>query len=52
MAYFYQHANGAIIEKPDLVVESGGGPRAYFTGPFVRCWWQESDLLRPIRGRA
>lgn len=50
MAYFYEHANGQIIEKPDIVVDRGGGPRAYFTGPFVRQWWHENDLLRPIEG--
>lgn len=48
MAYFYEHTNGQIISKPDMVVDMGGGPAAYFQGPFVRSWWNESDLLQPI----
>ena len=48
MAYFYEHTNGSIIEKPDIVVEASGGPHSYFQGPFVRVWWHESDLLRPV----
>jgi hypothetical protein len=49
MPYFYQHSNGSIIEKPAVVVEAAGGPGEYFSGPFVRDWWQENDLLRPLR---
>jgi hypothetical protein len=49
MPYFYRHSEGGIIEKPALVVESGGGPWEYFSGPFVREWWFENDLLRPLR---
>jgi hypothetical protein len=52
MPYFYQHSEGAIIEKPSLVVNSGGGPWDYFNSPFVRHWWFESDLLRPLRTAA
>lgn len=50
--YCYEHSEGAIITKPDIVVDRGGGPAAYFTGPFVRQWWQESDLLQPEKGNA
>lgn len=46
--YCYQHTNGHVITKPDLVVETAGGPASYFTGPFVRHWWRESDHLQPI----
>ena len=49
MPFFYRHSEGAIIEKPANVVNAGGGPREYFTGPFVREWWFENDLLRPLR---
>ena len=49
MAYYYEHTDGYVIRKPDLVVDMGGGPFAYFSGPFVRSWWQESDLLQPIK---
>lgn len=48
MTYFYRHSEGAIIEKPDIVVKAGGGPYEYFHGPFVREWWFESDLLQPL----
>lgn len=48
MAYFYLHSEGHIIEKPDIVVDRGGGPQEYFAGPFVGEWWHENDLLRPI----
>lgn len=51
MPYFYVHSNGSIIEKPDIVVDRGGGPFAYFDSPFVREWWQESHWLRPIEDR-
>ena len=49
MPSFYQHSAGAIIEKPAIVVDRGGGPYSYFTGSFVRDWWFENDLLRPCR---
>lgn len=49
MSYFYEHSNGQIIRKPDIVVEMGGGAPAYFTGPFVKSWWVESDLLQPLK---
>jgi len=49
MPYFYQHTNGSIIEKPDRVVDFGGGPSLYFDSPFVRDWWWEPDDLRPLR---
>jgi hypothetical protein len=49
MPYFYRHSEGAIIEKPARVVNAGGGPYEYFTGPFVMEWWFENDLLRPCR---
>lgn len=49
MPYFYEHSEGGIIEKPDIVVHAAGGPRAYFEGPFVKNWWHESDLLRPLK---
>lgn len=49
MPYFYRHSEGAIIEKPAVVVASGGGPYMYFNSPFVKDWWYESDLLRPCR---
>ena len=41
--YFYEHANGTIIKKPDFVVETGGGPYDYFDSPFVKRWWHETD---------
>jgi hypothetical protein len=52
MPYFYQHSEGSIIEKPAVVVHAAGGPGDYFTGPFVKAWWFESDLLRPCRTAA
>jgi hypothetical protein len=52
MPYFYQHSEGAVIEKPAIVVERGGGPWEYFSGPFVKGWWFENDLLRPLRSPA
>lgn len=48
MPYFYLHSEGAVIEKPDRVVNFGGGPHDYFNSPFCRAWWHESDLLRPL----
>jgi hypothetical protein len=49
MPYFYEHTNGTIIEKPDIVVDRGGGPYVYFEGPFVVKWWHESELLQPVK---
>ncbi len=40
MTYFYEHVNGAIIEKPDIVVETNTTPEEYFAGPFVVRWWK------------
>lgn len=51
MPYFYQHSEGQIIEKPAIVVDSMG-PWDYFSGPFVRDWWFENDLLRPLNTQA
>lgn len=48
MPYFYRHTEGHIIEKPARVVEAMGGPHEYFQGPFVKEWWFEHDLLRPV----
>jgi hypothetical protein len=48
MPYFYQHSEGGVIEKPARVVNAGGGPWDYFSGPFCRGWWFEDDLLRPV----
>ena len=39
--YFYEHVDGTIHRKPDLVVEMGGGPHEYFDSPFVKRWWHE-----------
>lgn len=52
MSYFYRHSEGQIIEKPTIVVERGGGPWQYFDSPFVREWWFENDLLRPLPTQA
>jgi hypothetical protein len=41
--YYYEHENGSIIRKPAIVVDSGGGPWQYFSGPFVRRWWTADD---------
>lgn len=43
MAYFYEHINGTVHRKPDVVVDMGGGPREYFSGPFVKRWWHEDE---------
>ena len=48
--YYYRHINGTVIQKPDFVVDSAGGPEIYFEGPFVeRWWWKEDkpDVVRP-----
>lgn len=39
--YFYEHADGSIHQKPSIVVDMAGGPREYFTGPFIKRWWVE-----------
>ena len=41
MPYFYEHTNGEIIKKPDIVVDMDGGPDIYFDSPFVKRWWWE-----------
>jgi hypothetical protein len=41
--YYYEHIDGSIISKPDIVVNMGGGPSEYFTGPFVKRWWHEKE---------
>ena len=41
--YFYQHTNGSIIQKPDIVVHMGGGPEEYFDSPFVERYWYIPD---------
>ncbi|MEC8776817.1 MAG: hypothetical protein VXX79_18455, partial [Pseudomonadota bacterium] len=41
--YYYEHENGSVIRKPAIVVDSGGGPWQYFSGPFVRRWWTSDD---------
>ena len=42
MTYFYEHINGEIISKPDIVVDMDGGPNSYFEGPFVKRWWHKA----------
>lgn len=39
LGYWYLHTNGERIYKPAIVVESGGGAREYFSGPFVKKYW-------------
>lgn len=46
MTYFYEHVDGSIHRKPDIVVDAGGGPRDYFNSPFVKRWWHEEDRPR------
>lgn len=49
--YFYEHTNGEIIQKPDIVVDPIG-PAEYFNSPFVKRWWHEPDgLLRSEQRR-
>ncbi len=43
MTYFYEHSNGEVIRKPDIVVDMGGGPADYFDSPMVKRWWHEPD---------
>jgi len=38
--YYYEHTNGDIISKPDIVVDSLGAD-GYFDSPFVVKWWHE-----------
>ena len=38
--YFYEHVNGKIISKTDMVVDSIG-PHDYFDSDFVVRWWHE-----------
>jgi len=40
MTYFYEHANGQVIRKPNIVVDSAGGPDQYFDSQFVKRWWK------------
>lgn len=44
--YYYEHENGAIINKPDIVVDMGGGPADFFDSPLVKRWWHEPDKQR------
>ena len=37
--YYYEHVNGTIHYKTELVVDMMGGPNIYFEGPFVKHWW-------------
>jgi hypothetical protein len=39
VGYWYIHTDGSIHFKPERVVDMGGGPGEYFTGPFVKRWW-------------
>lgn len=41
--YYYEHINGDVIQKPDVVVEMAGGPQIYFASPMCRKWWHEDD---------
>jgi len=40
--YYYEHTNGEIISKPDIVVDSLGASE-YFDSPFVKKYWHEDD---------
>lgn len=40
--YFYEHVNGTIHQKPDIVVDYSG-PHEYFDSPYVKRWWHEED---------
>lgn len=33
--------------KPAIVVDAGGGPYEYFSGPFVKRWWVEDEEKKP-----
>ena len=41
--YYYEHTDGLVHQKPDRVVEMGGGPGDYFDSPFCKRWWHEDD---------
>jgi len=43
MTYIYEHTNGEIIYKPDIVVDMAGGPITYFDSPFVKRWWRKEE---------
>ncbi len=47
MPYCYEHVDGTIHHKPDIVVDSAGGPAEYFAGPFVKRWWYEAPPDEP-----
>lgn len=49
MTYYYEHVNGTVHRKPDIVVDMGGGPHSYFSGPYVKRWWYEE--ARPTNGK-
>lgn len=40
--YYYEHTNGEIISKPDIVVDCIGA-KNYFESDFVVKWWHEED---------
>ena len=40
--YYYEHTNGEIISKPDIVVD-GIGCKEYFDSPFVKRYWYEAS---------
>lgn len=44
--YYYEHVDGPVVFKSEYVVETGGGPHEYFSGPFVRRWWFEPGKAR------
>lgn len=44
--YWYEHIDGTVHQKPDIVVDMAGGPRVYFEGPLVKRWWWEPDEIR------
>lgn len=41
--YYYEHVEGQILKKPDIVCESGTTPCEYFASPFVKRWWYVND---------
>jgi len=52
MTYYYEHANGTVRKKPDIVVDMGGGPHEYFNSPYCKKWWhsdgaQDDLITRP-----
>lgn len=48
--YIYLHKNGEFIEKPEIVVDMGGGGHEYFQGDMVVDWWfvQTQEQLNKI----